>query len=59
MIIANQMEAAICKDAEAEVPVLWPPDAKSRLTGKDLGTGKDGGQEEKGAAEDGMVSWHL
>ena len=58
MTIANQMEAAIWKDAEAEVPVLRPPDAKSRLTGKDLGAGKEGGQEEKGAAEDGMVRWH-
>ena len=37
MTIANQMEAAIWKDAdaEAEAPVLWPPDAKSQLTGKD------------------------
>ena len=40
------------------LPVLWPPDAKSQLTGKDLGAGKDGGQEEKGAAEDGMVRWY-
>ena len=28
-------------DAEAEAPILWPPDAKSRLTGKDLDAGKD------------------
>ena len=60
MTITNQMEAAIWKDAdaEAEAPVLWPPDAKSQLTGKDLGAGKDGGQEEKGTAEGGMVRWH-
>ena len=45
-------------DAEAEAPILWPPDAKSLLTGEDLDTGKDGGQEEKGATEDEMVGWH-
>ena len=44
-------------DAEAEAPVLWPPDSKSRLIGKDPGAGKDWGQEEKGAAEDEMVGW--
>ena len=38
---------------EAETPVLWPPDAKSQLTGKDPDAGKGWGQEEKGAAEDG------
>ena len=36
-------------DAEAETPILWPPDAKSWLIGKDLDAGKDQGQEEKGA----------
>ena len=44
--------------AEAEVPVLWPPDAKSWLTGKDPDAGKDWRQEEKGATEDEMVRWH-
>ena len=34
--------------AEAEAPVLWPPDSKSWLTGKDPHAGKDWGQEEKG-----------
>ena len=38
-------------DAEAEVPILWPLDAKSWLTGKDHDAGKDWGQKEKGAAE--------
>ena len=42
-------------DAKAETPVLWPPDAKSWLIGKDLDAGKDWGQEEKGTAEDWMV----
>ena len=35
-------------DVEAEIPILWPPDAKSWLTGKDPDAGKDWGQEEKG-----------
>ena len=42
-------------DAEAEAPILWPPDAKSQLIEKDLNAGNNWGQEEKGAAEDGMV----
>ena len=45
-------------DAEAETPILWPPDAKSWLTGKDPDAGKDGRQEEKGMIEDEMVGWH-
>ena len=39
-------------------PVLWPPDAKSWVTGKDPDAGKDWGQEEKGTTEDEMVGWH-
>ena len=45
-------------DAEAEVPKLWPPDAKNWLIGKDLDAGEDWGQEEKGTTEDEMVGWH-
>ena len=45
-------------DAEAETPILWPPDAKSWLTGKHPDAGKDWGQEEKGTTEDEMVRWH-
>ena len=45
-------------DAEAEVPIIWPPDLKSWLTGKDSDAGKDWGQEEKRATEDEMVGWH-
>ena len=45
-------------DAEAEVPVLWPPDGKSWLIWKDPNAGKDWGQEEKGTTEDAMVGWH-
>ena len=42
-------------DAEAEAPILWPPDAKNWLIGKDLDAGKDWGQEEKGITEDEMA----
>ena len=44
--------------AEAEAPILWPPDSKSTLTGKDSDAGKDWGQEEKGLTEDAKVGWH-
>ena len=44
-------------DAEAETPVLWPPDRKSWLTGKDPDAGKDWRQE-KGTIEDAVVGWH-
>ena len=45
-------------DAEAETSILWPPDVKSWLTGKDLDAGKDWRQEKKGTTEDGMVGWY-
>ena len=45
-------------DAEAEAPILWPPDVKSRLIRKDPDAGKDWRQEEKGTTEDEMVGWH-
>ena len=45
-------------DAEAETPLLWPPDAKSWLTGKDPDARRDWGQEEKGMTEDEMAGWH-
>ena len=44
--------------AEAEAPILWPPDVKSRVIGKDPDAGKDWRQEEKGVTEDEMVRWH-
>ena len=44
--------------AEAETPVLWPPDAKSRLLGKDPDAGKDWRQEEKGTTEEEMLGWY-
>ena len=45
-------------DAEAETPIVWPPDGKSWLIGKDPDAGKDWGQEEKRTTEDEMVGWH-
>ena len=44
-------------DAEAETPILWPPDAKNWLIGKDPDAGKDWRQK-KGMTEDEMVGWH-
>ena len=45
-------------DAEAETPILRPPDEKNWLTGKDPHAGKNWRQEEKGKTEDEMVGWH-
>ena len=45
-------------DVEAETPVFWPPDVKSRLIWKDPDAGKDWRQEEKGMTEDEMVGQH-
>ena len=44
-------------DAEAKAPILWPPDLRSWLTGKDPDAGKDWGHEEKGLTEDEMAGW--
>ena len=45
-------------DAEAETPILWPPDAKNWLIGKDPEAGKAWRQEEKGMTEDEMAGWN-
>ena len=45
-------------DAEAETPILWPPDAKNQLIGKDPDAGRDWRQEEKGTTVDEIVEWH-
>ena len=45
-------------DVEAETPILWPPDVKSWLIGKDNYSGKDWRQEQKGMTENKMVGWH-
>ena len=48
----------VMTDAEAEVPIFWPPDVKNWLIGKDPDAGKDWRQEEKGTIEDEMIGWH-
>ena len=54
----NQSEIFIGRpDAEAEAPILWPPDAKSWLIRKDPDAGDDWRQDEKGTTEDEMVGW--
>ena len=45
-------------DAKAETPILWPPDMKNWLIGKDSDAGKDWKEEEEGTTEDEMVGWH-
>ena len=45
-------------DAEAETPIIWPPDAKSWLIGKHPDAGNDWGWEAKQTTEDEMVGWH-
>ena len=45
-------------DAEAETPILWPPDIKSQLIRKDSGSQNDWRQNEKGTTDDKMVGWH-
>ena len=45
-------------DAEAEAPILWLPDMKNWLIGKDSDAGKNWRQEEKGTTEDEMFGWH-
>ena len=45
-------------DAEAEAPILWPPDAQNWLIGKDPDAGKNWRQEEVGTTEDETIGWH-
>ena len=45
-------------DPKVETPILWPPDEKSWLIGKDSDSGRDLGQEEKRMTEDEMAGWH-
>ena len=45
-------------DAEALIPILWPPDVKNWLIWKDPDAGKDWRRDEKGTTEDEMVGWH-
>ena len=54
----NQSWIFIGRTDTSEALVLWPPDGKNWLTGKDPDAGKDWRQEEKGITEDEMVGWH-
>ena len=45
-------------DAEAETPILWPPDAKNWLIWKDPNAERDWMQKEKGTTENERVGWH-
>ena len=55
-LAGNHIYVCLVHDAEAEAVILWPPDGRSRLTGKDPDAGKDQGrQEEKEMKEDEMV----
>ena len=53
----DQNDGNLITDSEAEAPILWPPDVKSRLIGKDSDAGKDRGQEKR-VTEDEMIGWH-
>ena len=54
----NQSWIFIDDDAEAEAPILWPPDVKNWLITKDPEAGEDWRQEEKGRTEDEMAEWN-
>ena len=55
----NQPQVLIGRtDAEAKVPIFWPPDVNSQLIGKDADAGRDCRQKEKRVIEDEMVGWH-
>ena len=56
--IAKRSNQSILKEINSEAPILWPPDMKSWLIGKDPDGGKDWRREEKGKTEDEMVGWH-
>ena len=49
---------SLCVIAEVEAPIIWTPDAKNWLIGKDPDVGKDSGEEEMGLTEDEMVGWY-
>ena len=56
--ILKEISPEYSLDAEAEAPILWPPDAKKWLIWKDPDAGKDWRQEDQGMTEDEMVGWH-
>ena len=56
--ILKEISPEYSLEYKAETPMLWPPDAKNWLTGKDPDAGKDRRQEEKGMTEDEILRWH-
>ena len=74
MVLEKTLESAVdCKEIKlvrtstlkfligrtgAEAPILWLPDAKSQITGKDPEAEKDRGQKENGVTEDERIGWH-
>ena len=54
----RKLQSNWCQVAEAETPILWTPDVKNWLIGKDPDAWKDWRQEDKGTTEDEMVGWH-
>ena len=56
--ILKKINSVFIGRTDTEAPILWPPDVKNQLSGKDPDAGKDRRQEEMGAAEDEMVGWH-
>ena len=59
LFITIEKTMIFCADAEAQTPILWPPDVKNWLIWKSFpDAGKDWGQEEKGTTEDEMAGWH-
>ena len=55
---ARRSNQSILKEISPEALILWPPDAKNWLTGKDPDAGKDWRQEKKGMTKDKIVGWH-
>ena len=57
-VYSSKNRAMARKYIDAKAPIPWPPDVKSRLTGKDQDAGRDGRAGGEGVTEDEMVGWH-
>ena len=56
--ILKKINSVFIGRTDTEAPILWPPDVKNQLSGKDPDAGKDRRQKEKGIPEEEMVGWH-
>ena len=56
--ILKKINSVFIGRTDIEAPILWPPDVKNQLSGKDPDAGKDRRQKEKGITEEEMVGWH-